>query len=243
MQLGTPTWSRRFRGGILPPAYDATNPAEEFVQKITGAAPPTVTSTGKGWKLALTSASQAQCVQVYNKDVFPFEIEELQYLRIRAYIASGEQLSAAEVKAFIGVGSAINAAYASMTALAGFSITGGATQGNVFCETDDNVNDKSADTTLAMPTAVRDFWLDFRNGLVSGGPPSTHRGGQGSVRFAMSGAGAAPNRGNWQTVCRNTDFNMENYTSGLQLVFQIEKASGAGTGALVVEGFDAWLRE
>lgn len=242
MQLGPAHWTRRFRGAVLPPAFDATNPASEFVQKITGAAPPTVTGLGTGWKLSLTSDSQAQCVQVYLGDKLPFSIDDLAYARILAYIPSNGKLSASEVKAFFGLGSAINAAYASMTALAGFSITGGTTQGNVFCETDDNVNDKAADTGLAMTDSVKSFWIDFYSGVVYQAPPANSRGGKGSVRFYMSGSGSG-NRGNWKSVCRTTDFNMENYSSGLQPVFQIEKASGTGTGSLVIEGIDIWLRE
>lgn len=242
MRFDTYTYDLRMQGGWLPPLANATNPPSTLVQTVTGAAPPTITATAGGIAMALTSASQAQALQVNFGDKLSWDIAKLCYVGIDAYISVA--LSAAEVNVFLGVGSAMNAAYGSMTALAGFSCTH---TGNWFCETDDNVNDKSADTGILPSTVAvpRTFWIDMYSGQVCATPPAASRGGKGSVRFFMDDSGLAPNRGNRRNVCLSTDFNMENYAdgTGLQPIIQIAKASGTGVGTLVVSRLRAILRE
>jgi hypothetical protein len=243
MRFDTSPIDHRFLGNFVPPAAATANSGSFWAQTITGAAPPTVTNLGSGLKLSLTSASQAQCVQVNCKDLLPYDIDDIAYVAIDAYIPAGDLLSVAAVRAFIGLGSAMNADYSAMTHLIGFSVAGGGTQGNVFAEADDNSSDKSADTGLAMPTSLRTFWIDLYSGVKPGYGSTAARGGKEVPRFYMSDAGATPNRGNRREVCKTTDFSMGNITGSLQPIIQLEKASGAGTGSLVVSRFRVWHRD
>ncbi len=243
MNFDTACFDERLIGNWVPPAAATSPSVSRWAQTVTGAAPPVVSNLGTGLKLALTSASQAQCLQVNFNDKLAFDIDDIAYVAIDAYIPAGDLLSVSAVKAFIGIGSAMNAAYASMTALCGFSVAGGTTQGNVYAEADDNVNDNAADTGIAMPTSLRTFMIDFYTGTAPSYGPTAARGGTGVVKFFMCDAGASPNRGNRKQVGKLTDFRMDSYTSGVQPIIQIEKASGTGTGSLVVARYRVWTRE
>jgi hypothetical protein len=243
MRFDTSPIDIRLNGAFVPPLAATANSGSFLTQTVVGAAPPVVSNIGTGMKLALTSASQAQCLQVNCKDLLPWDIDEIAYVAIDAYIPAAELLSVAAVRAFIGLGSAMNADYSAMTNLIGFSVAGGGTQGNVFAEADDNLSDKAADTGLAMPTSLRTFWIDLYSGVKPGYGSAAARGGKEVPRFYISDTGASPNRGNRREVCKTTDFSMGNYAGNLQPIIQIEKASGTGTGSLVVSRVRAWLRD
>ena len=243
MRFDTTPHDFRLIGNFVPPLAATSPSVSMWSQKVTGAAPPVVSNLGTGLKLALTNASQAQCLQVNFNDLLPFDIDDIAYAAFDAYIPAGDQLSVSAVRAFIGLGSAMNADYSAMTYLAGFSIAGGTTQGNVYAEADDNSSDKAADTGIAMPTSFRTFLIDFYSGVKPGYGSTAARGGKEVPRFWICDAGATPNRGNRKEVCKTTDFSMGNYSGNLQPIIQIEKASGTGTGSLVVSRVRIWTRD
>jgi len=99
----------------------------------------------------------------------------------------------------------------------------------VVVETDDGTNDKDDIATgVTLVAQFKRFAIDF-TGIQTREPPLTSLGGKGNVAFL-----AGNSYGQLRRVASGTLFDMSNYSSGLQLYFQIQKTSDNNTDALTI---------
>lgn len=203
-----------FLGDEKPPVVGSPD-GSLWRSKVVGSTP-TVRCENGLMKLALTSTSESQSALLYMGDQLPFDIDLLQRVEIFA------KLSTASLHPAISVGFGLCSAHSAdlddIADVAMFRLMG---DNDVLCETDDGVNDLSKDSGQVLSTTVKRFVIDFASGIQTLVPgPSS--GGKGAVLFAVDDA-----RGNLQAVARSQRFNMENYSSGLQLFAQIQKGEAS----------------
>ena len=224
-----------FYGAGAIPDYGSGN-SGRFVSRVVGAAPPTCTVLSGACHLALTAAEQIQNVCLYQFDKLPFDIDDL--IRVSFKAALNAVAVDAVIDAAIGVASAYNAAFASTAAHALFKITGTDTSHVVECESDDGTNDNDdVATGLLLATTYKNFSIDFSQGHQTIGPPGDSLAGKGSVQFFMDNAA-----GNLVRVGRTTNFDMSNYTAGLQLFAMIKKTSDTALSTVSVKDFEVEYR-
>ena len=194
---------------------------------VTGAAPPTGAHGDGCLELALTTDVQIQNVCVAMGDKLPYDIDDLEQVDIWAKCTAS---LAAVCQASFGMASARNDTIDSLTNHASFRLIG---SNAVYCESDDNTNDvddiSAGDTLVA---AYKHFRINFKEGLLTVGPPANRVGGAGgkaNVLFSMENA-----QGQLRPVCQSQRFNMENCSTGLQPYFQLQKTSNAAGGTLSI---------
>lgn len=201
-----------FMGHGRPPVVGSPD-GSIWRRKITGAAPPTVGFVAGHAVLALTADSQAQITTLYFGDELGYNIKDLVRVSIWAKFSSASLAS--NVSAFIGVASAQNDTVASMAQRAGFKVSGNNT---LVVDTDDNVIEKLNITTgEKLETTLKRFQIDFTQGTKD-------------VRFHVDNSYGALRR-----VAARTTFDMSNYSGGLQLLMQHQKASSTDTGNLLIK--------
>lgn len=169
-----------------------------------------ITEDGGAAKLTLAANSEAENVCLYQNDVLPYDLANL--LRVD-FIAKVAGVDSATVITF-GVGSARADDEDTVATNAWFKIEGATSTSALVVETDDatnDLNDKATGTTLA--STYKKCSIDFSQGLSD-------------VRFFVDG----------ERVAASTTFDMSDVTSGqnVQLLAQVEKASGTGTPSLTI---------
>ena len=108
----------------------------------------------------------------------------------------------------------------SITALALFRLYGTTA---INCETDDGTNNNDDKATgFTLGTTLKRFTIDFASGVKTVSPPSPSVGGKSNVLFSCDGGDNV-----LRPVCRNTLFDMGNYSAGLQLFAQIQKGASS----------------
>ena len=204
------------------PFVPLTGSAGDFIKVITGAAPPTAACTAGYLTLALTAASQAQNVCVYQADELPFLIADL--VRVRWWAKCSAGLTGTS-NISMGLCSARNDDPDVPTASAQFRLTG-ANVVTVKSETA-SLDTGLIATGLALTTTIKEFQIDFQAGLKTKSEAASV-GGKANVLFYMDN-----DRGDLRRVGQAATFDMSAYSSGLQVFFQIQKTS-TDVGSLFV---------
>jgi hypothetical protein len=161
-------------------------------------------------KLTLAATSEAENVCLYTNDVLPYDLAQLQCVEFIAKVAG---VDSATVITF-GIGNARNDDEDVVGVSAWFKIEGSASTSALVVETDDatnDFNDKATGTTLA--STYKKCSIDFSQGLSD-------------VRFFVDG----------ERVAASTTFDMSDVASGqnVQLMVQLEKASGTGVPSITI---------
>jgi len=217
-----------FLGAADPPTAGSPN-GTPFVEAVTNSA--TVSADAGYMKLALDTTLENQVATLYQDDELIFDIDNLLQVDIWAKLSSAALHAA--VSFGFGLASARNA---DLDLLAAACLFRGYGSNAIVCESDDGTNDNDdVATGLTLGTTVKRFTIDFAAGVKTLVPPPSS-GGKGNVLFSMDDA-----NGNLRPVCRSTRFNMENYSSGLQLIAQIQKGAASSvidttpTGSLYIQ--------
>jgi hypothetical protein len=221
-------WNFIDEGPGVVAAYNSAGNSP-WVKRVTGSA--TCAGGSSGITLALDATSEAQITNLYMNDILSYDIDDILAF---GFVAQTSVALGANARFAFGLGSAYNATLDSVAANAWFI---GAGSSAVLCESDDGTNDyddKSTGQTLAA--AFKRFEIDFSSGLGGATVTGTQTGGKGNVKFSMSSG-----RDNAMIpVATGTRFNMENYSSGLQPMFQLQKSSSTNLGSVIIHS--AWIR-
>lgn len=217
----------------LLPLYSGTIPNYDagygpgLVRKLTKTAgTPVARMAGGLLEIPLAAAAEVENHCVYNGDDLNIDIDDVQQLDVWAKLSG--TLAAGFSVAF-GLASARNDAIDSIAAHALFRVIGAAAN-PVTCETDDGTNDNDDKAAgLNLGTTLKRFTIDFASGVKTLAPPGASVGGKGSVLFSMD-----DDRFNLRPVCRTTQFDMSNYSGGLQFFAQFQKTATAGAATLYI---------
>jgi hypothetical protein len=193
-----------------------TTPAGDLgwtIKDTSSAGTPTylcLTANGGAAKLLLDNTSEAQVVTLYQNDVLPFDLAQLQSVEFTVSVSG---IDAVTTLVF-GVGTAQNDTADSVTVNAWFRMQGSASTSNLLVETDDgtsDLDDKATGTTLS--STLKKCLIDFTNGLSD-------------IRFYVDGA----------RVAAATTFTLASITAdqNVQLFVQLQKASGTGIPAITI---------
>lgn len=171
------------------------------------------TEDGGAAVLTLASTSEAEIVTLYNNDVLPLDLANLQQVEIIAKVSGIDSVTTL----CMGVANAQNDTADSVGVNAWFRMEGSASTSAVVCETDDgtsDLDDKATGTTLAA--VYKQFVIDFTNGLSD-------------IRFFIDG----------ERVAASTTFTLANITAGqnVQPFVQLQKASGTGVPSISIARF------
>lgn len=211
-----------FRGHQLI-AATASGTGGPFVKADTSSAgsPTVVGLSGGGIRMAFDSQAEVQNLCVYMGDILSFDIDEI--IRAEFVVKAPQTFNATSSVAF-GLASARNDAIDSITEAALFRCIG---NNSVVVETDDGTNNNDdVSTGLTLGTSWQRFKIDFASRNTSQDPPSLSLGRKSNIEFY------GPNAyGSLRRVASGTRFDMSNYSSGLQLFFQLQKTSDANTDA------------
>lgn len=161
---------------------------------------------GGAMKLLIAATDEAEDAVIYAGDELNFDIDKLQFMRMRAKaITPGTGIAVV-----FGMGSAHHLDKDTMTENAWFRLQASLA---LLVETDDGTNDEDDTATgVTLVTDVyNDFMIDFRD--------------TADVKFYVNGT----------QVASGTTFNMSNYSGNLQPYFSCDKASGTGTAQLIIE--------
>lgn len=177
-----------------------------------------ITEDGGAAKLTLAATSEAENVCLFFNDVLPYDLRQLQRVRIVAQVAGIDAVTTL----VLGVGSARNDTPDSVAYNAWFRMEGSASTSAVVVETDDATtdnDDKATGTTLAAAYKVLE--IDFSNGLKD-------------VRFFIDG----------ERVAAGTTFDMSAAAAGqnVQPIIQIQKASGTGVPSVTIAAVEVDFR-
>lgn len=192
-----------------------TTSAGEFGWRIadTSAAgtPTYLVGNNRAATLTLAATNENEIVTLYQGDVLPFLLNKLQEVSFVASVSGVD----ANTTITLGVGSARNDTEDSVATNAWFRMEGSASTSAVVAETDDGTTDTDDKATGAtLSSTLKKFTIDFSNGLSD-------------VRFYIDGA----------RVAASTTFSLAAASSSqaVQLLAQIQKASGTGTPAIVIK--------
>lgn len=203
--------------GELALAAAASGAGNPFVKADTSdAGSPTVGGlAGGGLRMLLASTSEVENLCVYMGNVLPFDIDEL--ISVEFIVKTVATLDSATSLAF-GLCSSRNDAIDSLAAHASFRCIG---DNNVVVETDDGTNDNDdVATGLTLGATWKRFRIDFASRNTTIEPPSVSKGRKSNIEFY-----GANDNGSLRRVASGTRFDMSNYSSGLQLYWQLQKTA------------------
>lgn len=176
--------------------------------------PTYTTIDGGGAKLTCVSTSEAEILTLYQKDVLPFPLLNIQRMSFLAKVAGIDNVTTLTM----GLGSARNDTDDSVTTNAWFRMEGSASLTLVVVETDDNTTDNNdVATTKTLASTWKKFVIDFTNGIAD-------------IRFFIDG----------ERVASGTTFSMSAATSTtyVQPIFQVQKASGTGVPSVTIRDIE-----
>lgn len=188
------------------------------VKDTSSAGTPTylcVTEDGGAMKLTLAATSEEEIVTMYQNDVLPYDLAQLQFIEFVAKVAGIDSVTTL----VFGVADAQNDTEDSVATNAWFRMQGSASTSNVVVETDDGTTDKDDKATgVTLSSTYKKFTIDFTNGLSD-------------IRFYIDGA----------RVAASETFSLANVTSGqnVQPFVQLHKASGTGVPSISIALFRA----
>lgn len=214
-----------FRGAIGL-AASGSGAGSPFVKADTSSAgSPTVGgANGGGLELAFDNTSEAQNLCVFMDDVLPFDIDDI--IRAEFVVKTVAALDSATSLAF-GLASARNDAIDSIAQSALFRCIG---SNAVVVETDDGTNNNDdVATGLTLGATFKRFAIDFKSGIQTREAPLLSLGGKAAVQFFGGNS-----LGSLRRVASGTVFDMNNYSSGLQLFFQLQKTADTNTDSMTI---------
>ena len=176
-----------------------------------------ITEDGGAARLTLAATSEAEIVTLYQNDVLPFDLTQIQHVWWIARVASVDSVT----QLAMGVADAQNDTLDSVTTNAWFRIDGTANTSNIVVETDDGVTDDDDNATgITLTTTYKKFLIDFTGALSN-------------IRFYADGS----------PVGTGT-FSMAGVTSGqnVQPFVQLQKASGTGVPQVTLKQFGIQYR-
>ena len=177
---------------------------------------------GGGLRMILASTTEVENLCVYHGDVLSFDIDDI--ISAEFAVKTVATLDSATSIAF-GLCSARNDDPDSLAAHASFRLIG---SNSVLVETDDGTNDNDdVATGLTLGTGWKRFKIDFASRNTTIEPPSVSKGRKSNIEFYGSN-----DNGSLRRVASGTRFDMSNYSSGLQLYFQLQKTSDNNTDNL-----------
>lgn len=180
------------------------------IKDTSAAGTPTYLCTADGAVLTTTATSEAQILTLYQNNVLPFLLNKIRRVEFTAKLSGVDAVTLLTM----GLASAQNDTPDSVMINAWFRLQGSVSQTLLLLETDDNVtdnDDKATGVVIGVDTFKR-YMIDFSQGLskvmflIDGQPV-------GAIDFSMTGAGA---------------------TQGMQVFFQLQKASGTGVPILTI---------
>lgn len=211
-----------FRGyNLIPVAAD--NAGGPFVKADTSSAgSPTVQGiAGGGVRLLLDDTSEVQNLCLYMNDILAFDIDEI--IRMWAIVKTVASLDSASQLAF-GLASERNDAIDSIAEAALFRCIG---NNNVVVESDDGMNNNDdVSTGLTLGTTWKRFEINFKERTKTVSPPATPNK-KSDISFY-----GANDYGSLRRVASGTNFDMSNYSGGLQLFAQLQKTADTNTDNL-----------
>jgi len=173
----------------------------------------TAVATG-AMELLLAATSEAENVCMYQNDILSIDIDNILYVKFIAQVAGVNSVTTI----VFGLASARNDTPDTVASNIWFRMEGSASTSNVVVETDDGTrdnDDKATDQTLS--NVDKAFVIDFSEGKKD-------------VRFFMGDAD-----GHLVRVASGTKFDVSDITGSLQLLAQIQKASGTGTPSILID--------
>lgn len=182
------------------------------IKDTSSAGQPTYTTqSGRGAVLTLAADSEAEIVTLYQKDILPFTLGELQWMEFVAKVSGIDAVTTL----VMGLASAQNDTSDTVTTNAWFRMEGSASLTNVVVETDDNVtntDDKATGVTLAA--VYKKFLIDFTQGYAT-------------PRFFIDGV---------RVAAAETGLTLAGAasTTAVQPYFQLQKGSGTGVPAVTI---------
>jgi hypothetical protein len=218
----TRIWRDQFQGHRVYSATAGSNVGHSWLVADTSAAgTPTYApaADGRGLKVDHESTSEVQNLCLYFGDILPWDIDDL--IAVRFKLAMNQAAVNAATTFVFGLGSARNATPDSVAANAWFRIQGSVSTTLVVAETDDGTNDNDDIATgKTLINADKNFEINFACG-------------KRDVRFFIDG----------QPVARATTFDMSNFGSLLQPIFQLQKTAAVSVDGFVLREIEVEYRE
>jgi hypothetical protein len=189
----------------FPTSADPATPW--LVDDTSSSGTPTYTTGTSVAVLTLASTEEVENVCLHHGDALSFDIDLIQSIEFSAKTVATLDSATTIV---MGLGSARNDDPDAVAANAFFKLAG---SNSVVCESDDGTNDNDDKATgVSLAATYKRFVIDFT-------------GGKSNVKFYIDG-----NR-----VASSTTFDMSNYSSGLQPIFQIQKTSDTNADSLTID--------
>lgn len=189
----------------------SANIGTPWLTDVTGAAPPTHVRSAGAAILSLEATSQVQILGLHHNDALTFDIDDMQRIEMRVKLGASTFTSGSIL--VFGVCSARNDTADSVGESAWFRMEGANSTTLVYCETDDGTTDKNdISSGVALGTTYKRFVIDFT-------------GGKSDVKFYIDGV----------RVAASTTFDMSAYSSGLQPIFQLQKAANTNADVCTID--------
>ena len=200
---------------------------------VTVGTPTGVAMNGGQVDLALAATNEVESVRLSMGDMLAYPIANIIEMSFWAKVTAS--LNAA-VTVSMGLAAAGNAAPTSIAARSFFRLIG---NNNVAINTyDGTLTNSDVSTGFLLANAFTKFTMNFADGTVTIGPPSSQKGGQGGQRDILyrmeQQLGASAANTVLRQVGKRTLFDMGNYSGGLQPYFQIQKTASTAVGTLSI---------
>ncbi len=204
-----------------------TTPSGEFgwtIADTSAAGAPTylcITADGGAAALTLAATSEAENVCLFQNDVLPFDLRQIQSVSFTVKVAGVDAVTTI----VFGIGSARNDTPDSVAVHAWFRMEGSVSLTVLVVETDDAVTDDDDNATGATLAAVyKKCTIDLSQGLAD-------------VRFFVDGV-------NVSAVGSTTPYTLNGASAGqnVQLLAQLQKASGTGVPSLTISNVEIQYR-
>lgn len=213
------TYRYDFRGANIPPTSSTQSP---WIRAGSGSGASATLSDG-ALLLAFDNTSEAARQAIYFNDHLAFDIDDL--VRFEALVKFDTAVSS-NVIVGIGMTSAFNATLDSIAQAAIFRVEG---DNDLLCETDDGTNNNDdVDSGFDAQNDWQRLAIDFSGGVQTRSGVAS-LGGKGNVQFFAGNAA-----GYLRRCAAATQFDMSNYSGGLQPFLQIQKGSSTDTGNLYI---------
>ena len=200
-------WCDDFNGAVatFPTSADPATPW--LVDDTSSAGTPTYTKGTSEAALTLASNSEVENVCLHFGDALDFDIDDLINIEFRAKATASLDSATTIV---MGMGSARNDDPDSISEAALFKLAG---SNSIVVESDDGTNNNDdVSSGASLNATYKKFVISFA-------------GGKSDVRFYVDG----------ERVAASTTFDMSNYSSGLQPIFQIQKTADTNTDSLTLD--------